>query len=341
MGRGGGGGGGRSSGGGGGRSSGGRIGGGSSHRGGFGSSGSSRPSSSSGGFGGGYRPPRTGFGSYYRPSRTTVVVNHGPRYHGGGYYGGGRRGGGGSGILIIVSIIFLMYMIGTLISTFSGPDITRSTIEREPLKAGMVQETEYYTDELGWINSSSKLQAGMKHFYKETGVQPYLYLTDSIDGATTATTQNMDAYANKLYEELFTDEAHVLILFHEYNSSGKYSTWYVAGNQAKTVVDKEGADILLDYIDSYYYSDLTEDELFSVAFEKAADRMMTKTKSPWPMVIVAFIALVLVIIAFMWWKAKKKREAEEAAETERILNSDVSTLSGSDPELQDLEDRYQ
>lgn len=329
MGRGGGGGGGRSSSSGGSRSSGGRIGGGSSHRGGYkSSSGSNYRSSSSS-------------NSWYRPSRPAML----PRYP--GRYTYGRRHTTivhhSSPLSILASFILILIIFSVwFISTRVGGDssITPSTIERTKLASGSVNETEYYTDELDWISSSSKLEAGMKYFYKETGVQPYLYITDSIDGEKTANQSNMDAYVNKLYDKLFTDEAHVLILFHEYNSSGKYSTWYVAGKQAKTVVDKEGADILLDYIDKYYYSDYTEDELFSKAFREAADRMMTVTKSPWPSVITVVVVLIILVVAFCWWRAIQKRKKEEADETERILSMDIGDLSDSDPDLQDLENRY-
>lgn len=328
MGRGGGGGG-RSSGGGGSRGSGGRIGG-SSHRGGFGSRPDLGPS-----FRPSFRPYYSRPSFYPRPwwSHRTVVVDNRPRTV------------GDQIVSVIVALVVCIVLAGMLFRMFApglgmSSSITPSTIEREPLPAGSVIETEYFTDNLGWIDSGSKLESGMKHFYKETGVQPYLYITDSIDGSTTATSSNMEAYANKLYDELFDDEAHVLVLFHEYNSSGKYSTWYVAGKQAKTVVDSEGADILLDYIDYYYYSDYTEDEMFSKAFSDAADRMMTVTKSPWPKVIIAVVVLAGVVIAFMWWRAAQKRKAEEAAETERILNSDISDLGGSDSSLDDLADKY-
>lgn len=327
MGRGGGGGG-RSSGGGGSRGSGGRIGG-SSHRGGFGSRPDPGPS-----FRPSFRPyySRPSFyPRHWRSHRTVVVDNR-------------LRTVGDQIVSVLVALVVCIVLAGMLFRTFApglgmSNSITPSTIEREPLPAGSVIETEYFTDNLGWIDSGSKLESGMKHFYKETGVQPYLYITDSIEGSTTATSSNMEVYANKLYDELFDDEAHVLVLFHEYNSSGKYSTWYVAGKQAKTVVDSEGADILLDYIASYYYSDYTEDEMFSKAFSDAADRMMTVTKSPWPKVIIAVVVLAGVVIAFMWWRAAQKRKAEEAAETERILNSDLGSLGG-DSSLSDLEDKY-
>lgn len=352
MGRGGGGGGSRGGGGGGGRMSGGRIGGGGGHRGGFGqsrpssssfrpssssrpSSNSSRPSSSSSRPNNSFRPAGGNSRGFGGSSGPRVTVRMGPSYgrsfSGGPQYSGGFGGGLASGILGI-TVLVVVVLVG-MIASFSGvgssssASITPSTIERTPLAAGAVNETEYFTDELGWIGSSTKLEAGMKHFYQKTGVQPYLYITDSINGEHIATQENMDAYANQLYDELFTDEAHILVLFHEYNSDSNYSTWYVTGKQAKTVVDQEGADILLDYIDHYYYSDYGEDEMFSLAFRDAADRMMHVEKSMAPALFLTGMVLAILVLLFVWWKQKVKRDKEKAEETERILNADIDRLS--------------
>lgn len=149
----------------------------------------------------------------------------------------------------------------------------------------------------------------------------------------------MDIYANELYDELFKDEGHILLLFYEHNSDSNYMTWYVCGAMAKTVMDQEACDILLDYVDHYYFSDLSEDEMFSTAFEKAGDRIMTVTKSPLPMIIVAIIVLVIVVTAFHWWKRAKAQKNAEAVQTERILNADIGQIS-EDPTLKDLENKY-
>ena len=38
-------------------------------------------------------------------------------------------------------------------------------------------ETGYYTDADGdWIHNESELVSGLKQFYRETGVQPYVYI---------------------------------------------------------------------------------------------------------------------------------------------------------------------
>lgn len=343
-GRSGGGGGSRGFGGGSGRSFGGRSGGGGFNRsgssGGFGG-GSSRPPSPgrSGGFGGmgrgGFVPPPPP----PRPPR--------PHYHhaGPGWYGPGprryhrpyfSRGGTGCLVVPIVTIAIIMFLF---IAALSGPTVyingsdagstvTASTIEREPLPSGSVNETGYFTDELGWITNVTTLTAGMKNFYKETGVQPYLYLTDSINGSHSPTDAEVEEFANTLYDQLFTDEAHLLLIFFEYDEM--YHTWYLAGTQAKTVLDQEAMDILLDYVDKYYYSDYTDDEFFSNAFDEAGTRIMSVTTSPWIPVLIVVGILAILVVLFFWWRARKKQKNLEAQQVEETLKTPLETFGDSE-----------
>ena len=87
-------------------------------------------------------------------------------------------------------MLVLFFVIMGAVS--GGGDIQKSTYQREKLPASAVTETAYYTDEGGWFSNRGKLESGMKAFYRETGVQPYLYLLPN--GATTSITE-LTAYA--------------------------------------------------------------------------------------------------------------------------------------------------
>ncbi len=233
--------------------------------------------------------------------------------------------------MVIGVIVIVLIALASIFSLDSdGYEVTKSTITREPLPAGSVHETAYYTDTLDWISRSNTLEEGMKNFYKKTGIQPYLYIADSLNGNPTPTDADAEAFAHKLYDELFTDEAHLLVLFVE-NDMG-YRIWYLTGSQAKTIFDAEAGDILIDYFDRYYSSDLTDEEYFSTVFDKTAERMMTVTKSPW--VNVAFVALgvLLVIILFIWWNKAKEKKLKEAEETRRILETPIDNLAEDEAE---------
>ena len=257
-------------------------------------------------------------------------------------YGGGGPGGCLTAIIIFVVLILfisaLSYSGGSSGGSSSSPEITASTVEREPLPKGSVNETAYYTDMLGWIGNRTKLESGLKHFYDKTGVQPYLYITDNINGNHSPSQSEMESFANGLYDELFTDEAHLLVVFFEYDE--RYMDWYVTGTQAKQVIDTEAADILLDYIDRYYYeSGYTDEEFFSKSFSDAADRIMTVTRSPWITVFIIIGVVVLILILFIWWNKSKKQKNLEAKQTEDILNTPLNKFGST--EAEDLAKKYE
>ncbi|HOC06000.1 MAG: hypothetical protein ACOX21_08700 [Bacillota bacterium] len=353
-----GGGGGRSFGGGGGRSFGGRSGGGfsrgGSRLGSFGRSSRSSGSSASGRsggsiFGGGSSAGRSSgstfrtggiFRSPHRPS--TVGSAWRPSYR-------PSFGGGGCGcltpqfIILIAVIIILVFVFSSFQGCQGQPDsghITPSTIKREPLPKGSVVETGYYTDNLYWIRNKTALTSGMRNFYKETGVQPYLYITGDINGETYPSESEVNDFAFALYDDLFSDEAHLLVIFFEPPMGDYYSTWYVVGTQAKAVLDDEAMDILLDYIDKYYYYDhLSNEEFFSKAFNDAGKRIMHVPKSPWiPTLIVIGIAII-IIIGFTWWRKAAEQKKREAEATERILSTPLETFG--DSQAEELAKKYE
>ncbi len=151
------------------------------------------------GGGGGFHFPRD-FGSSGPIIRTGPIINRMPPSGGPVFGGGGRRRRGGTGcgigcgiiaivviVLAVIAALLFSFNTGSSSSGFSGNnDITKSTVVRDPLPKGSVDETEYYTDTIGWIGNRTELLDGMKYFYQKTGVQPYLYLTDNINGSTNA-----------------------------------------------------------------------------------------------------------------------------------------------------------
>ncbi|WP_205528141.1 TPM domain-containing protein [Suicoccus acidiformans] len=339
---------------------GGRGGGAGGRTGGFGGSRGGGGRSSSGGRGGGRprqsQPQQPSFGgSPYRRSRPVFIPPMMPMY--------GRRrrrvgppmgpqrpvSGGGSGCgTWIILLIVLMVISGVFFSSsgYSGNNnsqhetnqITTSTVEREPLPAGAVNETAYYTDAAGWVESRSELEQGLKYFYQKTGVQPHVYIATDLNGSKTRDMADVRDFAEAKYDELFTDEAHVLLLFYEPYES-EYKTYYVSGSQAKQVFDDEAGDILLDYIDRNYYNmDLNTSQFFSQSFRQAADRMMEVTQSPWVNVWLVVGVLAIIIVLFIWWRKRAAQQEAEAKRTEEILSRPIETF-GSD--VSELEKKYQ
>ncbi|MFL2134401.1 hypothetical protein [Desemzia sp. FAM 24101] len=306
---------------------------------------------SSGGFGG-FGGSSRNRGGYNRPSRPIFIPTrpfYGSRPRSGRYYGTGGGGGGcgssGCSTLIIVLLVIgaILYFFGSSsIGTSGSSDITRSTIEREALPEGSVNETDYYTDQAGWIGNQTVMTDGLHHFYNETGVQPHVYITDNINGSTSPTSAELEEFSRNLYDELFTDEAHLLLVFFQRSEAdyGNYMDYYVTGTQAKSVIDTEAGDILLDYLDRNYYDEsLTEEEFFSNSFRDAADRMMEVTRSPWITVFIILGIVILIFLLYTWWKRKQQQKNLEAKRTEEMLSKPLDTFGDSAAE--DLAKKYE
>ena len=195
-----------------------------------------------------------------------------------------------------------------------------------------------YEDTAGWISNPGQMEAGMKLFYQKTGVQPFIYITEEVDGSRDPSSAQMEEFSNILYDELFDDEAHLLVVLQD--ADGHYFTWFITGAQAKQVIDNEAVSILSDYIDRYYYdASLSSEEFISKSFESAADRIMSKTANP--LVIIAVVSGIVIVIAiFAVVTVKKINERKRQDEQmERILNSDLNDMA-KDPAIQNLENKY-
>lgn len=330
---------------------GGSFGGGGSRSGGGGSfgGGSFRGGSSFGGFGGfsgGSGHSNFGLGGGYRPSNFGMGLGN----SGGGYFGrpvmpGSARGCGCSSavvvliIIIVIAVLVMSSMPGVLSGDFGssggGQDIMASTVVRQPLPKGSVSETGYFTDKTGSISNETALFAGLKNFYYKTGVQPYIYITDTIGGAA-----SLDAFTESLYDELFKDEAHLLLVL-QFEAGNLANYNYVTGTLAATVVDTEAGDILESYLRRYYYDNsLTYEEFISKTFNDTADRIMSVTTSPWIPVLIVLGVLVILILLFVWWRHAKKKKEEEAKRTEEMLKTPLEKFGDSDDEAEKLAKNY-
>ncbi len=263
-------------------------------------------------------------------------------------------GGGCAGNLfsIIFVLIFLMIFFSLFFGSSRGGDqgsgnsseIT-STVEREPLPSGSVNETGYYTDNLGWIQNSTKLTSGMKKFYQETGVQPYLYLASQEEIKAAG---GLETLANGLYDELFTDEAHFLFTYSE-DENYEWEMWFVTGTQATSVIDTEAEEIIYQHFTKYYYTDLEDEEFFSKVFEEAAEVMMKHETNGFDVAKVALLVIGGVgIVGLIIYGVNKNRKLklEEQKEkndfTEKMMNVPLEKFSDveADKELEELMEKY-
>jgi len=274
-----------------------------------------------------------------------------------GGFGGGMMGGGGpfmggpiqpaprrrngcggcSGIIAVVVIIVLVLIVLSFLGNMGGSSIyaqgqiTRSTIRREALPANAANDIgPMYTDHLGWIRNSNRLNNGLRNFHQRTGVRPHLYIVGSeIIGTSNPTDAQLEAYALQRHNEMFTDQAHLLFLFFE-NEAGVYWMNSAIGAMVGTVMDAEAMDILMDYVDFYYSQDVDEDEMFARAFDRASERIMNVERSPWIPVLIVAGVVVLAFLLFNWWRKAQEQKNREAEQRERMLSQPLESFGNDE-----------
>ena len=242
----------------------------------------------------------------------------------------------GNLLAFAIIILFIFMMIGFMVS--DGGSVSTSTIQREPLPMSMSKETSYYTDNLGWIRKPAKLESGMKEFYKATGVQPHLYIAGDVEGDDYPDNIKVEAWMDKTYDELFTDEAHLMFLF--LDNGYDYGSWILVGKEANSVIDMEAQGIIHDYLDRYVTSDMDDEEMFSTVFSKSAQRIMTVHESPWAKVLTYAIVIAggVIIVRIVLAGRRKKREQQLIKNQQDIdiLNTPLEKIK----DYSHLEEKY-
>lgn len=322
---------GRISGGGGGHSSGGFGGGHSS--GGF--SGGGR---SSGSFGGGHSS-NSGYRSSYRSG-----------YHRTYYYGGGPRPPRGPYrrtplISYVLSAIIILVVVVFMFRPATKPQ--QNTTKREPL-SGVVSKSDWYMDDLGWVQSKKVMIEGLEDFYNETGIQPYVafipYDNEMWNG-NDINANKADQYLEKLYADTFKDEGHFIFAYFACSNDSRSemdgSFRYLSGYSADTIMDNEAISILWgNFEKNYRNTSLSMEKMISKTFTDTAKTIMSKPTNGWDFMKVAVIAIciIAVIVALvMVVKIKAKRAKEKEDFTKDILEKPLETF-GDD--TSDLEEKY-
>lgn len=295
------------------------------------------------GGGGGSMPPqmpqRPQSGGPQQPGSDGSGGSGGPSSPGGPNAPQGKSPNNGCGtvFVVIASVLLVLLLVVALGGgSCSGASVPASTVERTALPAGSANETEYFTDEDGdWIHDPATLERGLRHFYEETGVQPYVYI---LPNGSVRSYQELQSIAQEKYDELFTDQAHFVLVFCD-DGNGRFNAAYWAGAMTGTVLDDEAINIFKAYL-SQNYDDmsLTEEEIFSDAFADTADRIMTVTPSPLPIIAICAAVIIVAVIVFFVVRNRRLAKQREAERMQEILSTPLESLA--DAELADLEKKY-
>ena len=269
-----------------------------------------------------------GGGFYPRPPRrSTVIVSHGGSFN--------------AVISLIIFVVVLIAAFGGFPSSNSSStkSVPKSTQNRERLESGVGYDNNCIVDNIGWFDNVTKTEKSIKKFYDKTGVQPYIVL-NAYD-STLLTDTAKEEYAKKWYDEHIKNESTFLYMYFaepDTDNDVGYMA-YVNGKQIPSVMDSEAIEIFWAYVDKYWYSDMSTDDMFTTIFTKTADRIMTKSTTAADVgnnaikvigVIIVFAGIIVVMVL------RRKHKAEEAKETEKILNTPLN----GDSEADDLLKKY-
>ncbi len=217
--------------------------------------------------------------------------------------------------------------------------ITPKKETREKLSASAIELSgEWYDDELGWISSGSTLISGLQSFYEDTGIQPYLLICEEMNGRSEdLTDEEAESYLEALYDSLFSDEAHLIYAFMEYEVGygyTEYRTYIYTGSQARLVMDEDAMETMYEITDRLYYdSSLSDDEFFSEIFNETPKEIMKREGHAKQIVLVAIPVILIAIFLIL-----KKKERDE--EHKRRLREILETPIGEDPEEAELKEKY-
>ena len=186
--------------------------------------------------------------------------------------------------------------------------------EREPLAAELCRPLErtFETDLENVVDTDGKaaIAEAIEYFYGKTGVQPYFLLLSGIDGNASPGYQAVNDYMYDKYIELFDeDEGHLLLLM--LYDEGNYTTWYMYGNDAVTVVTETDCESILDKIDYYAAESTDVAAVIEKALREAADDCMTEIEYTYETVPAG---------------SRKKLAADLCSPLERTVETDLDVL---------------
>ncbi len=271
--------------------------------------------------------------------------NPNPGSGGGGGGGGPQRNNGGRRnilIPILIVIVIIIMIVGCVVvyrtgnTGYEGDGRTRTKLD----SSMCIESSQWIDDELGWITNQSEVISAMEDFYDQTGVQPYLLLTDNLDGkGADLTNADAEAYLKDLYSSLFNDQGHLIFCFVEYSYSNYWNYIYV-GSSANGVIDSSAREIMLGISDQYYYdSSLTDNEYFAKIFTTSAKTLMQdasqKARTRNIIIIILVIGAVLIVVLLVARQLAVAR-TKQAEKTKEILDTPI----GQTPENEDLLKKY-
>jgi hypothetical protein len=192
-------------------------------------------------------------------------------------------------------------------------------------------------DQIGVFESGSTVKSGLKDFYDQTGIQPYVIFL-APDASLTTDFEKED-WANDFYDENIKEEnAFLLVYFGETPEDGSGYMAYVSGEEANAILDTEAINLFWGRIDKAWssFGHSGFDSAISQAYSDTASTIMrvsTTGNDVMKWLLIVILAAVILGWILRMRKEKNRREKERAEETERILKTPVEKFGDNSDEL--------
>ena len=218
-------------------------------------------------------------------------TENGARRKMGQIFGSGGERGGCSGLVLLLVLLPLLLILGVftlgknVVAYFTDQPssyhyepnyvpIEERLPGKQKLPASKCRASAKWTEILlpGYLSEADEtsLESALRYFYEKTGVQPYFILTDVVDNSDYPDEDEVRDYLTDRYDSLFgEDGGHYILLMVMKN--GAYTAWYLPGEDAATVIDADGSDILLSYIDANAAAGFSLADVVSSALRQTAD----------------------------------------------------------------------
>lgn len=237
-------------------------------------------------------------------------------------------------VLMAIMVIFSAMLFWNAAQARS--DAAGHPVREKLAESACITEDVWIDDSLDWLGNDTSVREAMKYFQDKTGIQPYLLITDNLDGkGGEITDKEAETYLAGLYDSLYSDEGHMIFTFMEYAPS-QYITYLYTGTAADSVMDADARNLFLDCADRYYAdSSLSDAEFFEKVFEKAADQIMEDTAGHARAAVLYAVcgaAVLLVMAAGLILFKIQEKKAAEAETLKKILDTPVG-LSSEEEEL--------
>ena len=251
----------------------------------------------------------------------------------------------------VLWVFLLVAILGIIGSFFKMRDDTPSSYKTNNSGYGCTKYTGevdkshgYWEDHSTgepWIDSTNSryLEDGFESFYDETGVWPYLYVTDDFGSKG-----DFNTYEQAVYDQLFGNCPGNLLIVFIGNDEGYYIS---AGTGTGDVVNDKTIEVFDNKIKKYW-SNGDLGQIFGSALKDAGKQLMKEEETQllakdsfrtiMIVLIVAAGVVIVLLIAMTWWQKKKQAQKEEDERLEQILSQPLSTFGNA--ELHDLGKKY-